>query len=115
MNAERTSAANVWTGDAMQHLVCACGVAARHRDAGTPVALEQTIEVRRGLARDVAAAAEQLDVADAVRGQIPTDSQTNITHHQSLHEHKCASPIGLHHLNALFNIAGKPTDQSQRQ
>ena len=67
----------MWRSHAMKHLVRAGRVAARHRDAGAPVASQQTVEVRRGLARDVAAAAEQLDVADAVRGQVPAEQDSN--------------------------------------
>ena len=68
----RTALHMVGTGDAAQHLLRARRVAARDGDAGAPVPSQQTVEVDTGLATDVPAAAEQLDVPDAMRGQIPT-------------------------------------------
>ena len=60
------------TSEAIKHLVCARRVAARNGNAGAPVASQKTAQVLPGLARDMAAAPKQLNVADAMRGQVPT-------------------------------------------
>lgn len=66
-----TSSSTKWQRHAVEHLVCARGVAARDGDACAPVLPQQAVEVSFRLCRNVAAAAEQLDVADAVRCQVP--------------------------------------------